>query len=166
MASQTKAKPEPKPNEPFYVGWRGDLIARLALARAGFDVKDAPVPEPFDLLAATPDGFYFLVKVNAYSSMHGGRGPTFNRPRDEYRWPVGPAVLRAAGDVNLPAVLFVIDADREVGHYARLDRLPRPDHGQRTTSVSLAAGRNLSREAIATLVSKLRQDWAASRRPA
>ena len=75
-------------------------------------------------------------------------------------------MLREAGEVNLPVVLFVIDADGEVGHYARLDRPPRSTRDQRTTFVSLAADRNLSPEALAALVSELRQDWAVSRRPA
>jgi len=67
------------------------------------------------------------------------RRAVVDRSRDEYRWPVETSVLRAAGEVNLPAVLFVIDADRETGHYARLDRLPRPSREQRTAFVPLAA---------------------------
>jgi hypothetical protein len=164
MASRTKANPEP--SEPRYVGWRGELIAKLALTRAGLVVQDAPAPQPFDFLASTPDGFYFLVEVKAYSSMHGGHRPVFDGSRNPYRWPVETSLLRAAGEVNLPVVLFVVDADREVGHYARLDRLPSPNRDQRTTFVSLAADRDLSPEALAALVSELRQDWAVSLRPA
>jgi hypothetical protein len=166
MSSRTKATAAPK--EPRYVGWRGELIAKLALTRAGLVVQDAPPtpPEPFDLLASTPDGFYFLVLVKPYSSMHGGRRPEFDRSHDQSRWPVESSVLRAAGAVNLPAVLFVIDADREVGHYARLDRLPHSSRDQRTTFVSLSAERDLSPIALAALVSELRQDWALARRPA
>jgi hypothetical protein len=129
-------------------------------------VRDAPTPEPFDLLASTPDGFYFLVEVRAYSSMHGGKGPAFNGSPEPYRWPVDGRLVRAAGEVNLPVVLFVIDADREIGHYARLDRLPSPGRDQRTSFVSLAPDRDLSREALVVLVSELRGDWAVSRRPA
>jgi hypothetical protein len=161
MSSRTKSNP--RPGEPRYVSWRGELIAKLALARAGLIVQDAPAPQPFDLVASTPDGFYFLVEVNAYSSMHGRHRPVFDRSRDPYRWPVNTSILRAAGEVNLPVVLFVIDADREVGHYARLDRLP---DRQPTTSVPLAANDDLSPEALTALVSELRQDWAVSRRPA
>jgi hypothetical protein len=164
MSSRTKASPQP--SEPPYVPWRGELIAKLALARAGLVVQDAPVPEPFDLLASTPDGFYFLVEVKAYSSMHGRHGPEPDRPGGLYQWPVETSLLRAAGEVNLPAVLFVIDADRETGHYARLHRLPRHGHDQRTTFVALAADHDLSPEALAALVSELRTDWAVSRRPA
>lgn len=164
MASRTKASPERK--EPRYIGWRGELIAKLVLTRAGLVVQDVPPPQPFTFLASTPDGFYLLVKVAAYSSMHGIRQPVFDGVHDQYRWPVEASVMRAAGDVNLPVVLFVIDADREVGHYARLDRLPRPTRGQRTTSVFLAADRDLSPNALAALISELRRDWALARRPA
>ena len=150
-----------KPKEPRYVPWRGRLIAELALTRAGLLVQE--VPEPFDVLASTPDGFYFLLKVTAYSSMHGGHGAGFDGSSDTYPWPVEPPVLRAAEDVNLPVVLFVIDADREVAYYARLDRLPRRDQ---RTNATLTADRDLSPAALADLVSELRQDWAASRRPA
>ena len=164
MASRTNANPQRK--GPRYVPWRGELIARLALARAGLAVQDAPPPQPFDLLASTADGFYFLVEVDAYSSMHGEHQPVVSEPHGESRWPVHASVLRAAADVNLPVVLFVVDADREVGHYVRLDRLPPATRDQRTTSVTLAADRELSPDALAALVSELRQDWAVSRRPA
>ena len=159
MSSRTKAKPPP--NGPPYVEWRGRLIAKLALTRAGLVVQDAPPPQPFDLLASTPDGVYFLVEVEAYSSMHGGRRPVFDPPGEPRRWPVDPSLLLAAGNGNLPVVLFVVDADLEVGHYARLDRA---DRDQRTPAVSLAADRDLSPTALAALVAELRKDSAVSRR--
>lgn len=162
----SRANTKPKPTEPGYVAWRGELIAKLALTRAGLIIQDASPPQPFDLLVSTPDGFYFLVEVNAYSSMHGGRRPVFNGSSDQYQWPLETSVLRAAGEVNLPVVLLVIDADREVGHYARLDHLAPPSRDQRTAPISLAADRDLSAGALAALVSELRQDWAVSRRPA
>ena len=156
----TKSKRQPV--QPPYALWRGRLIAKLALVRAGLTVQDAAAPQPFDLLASTPDGFYFLGKVDAYSSMHG-RQPTPNGSPDGYRWPVEASVLRAAADVNLPVVLFVVDADREVGHYARLDR---PRREQQTEGVSLTSNRNLAPESISALVTKLREDWGVTRRPA
>src|SRR5437867_1526001 len=149
MSSRTNAKANPGPKEPRYVRGRGERIAKLARARAGLPVQDPPPPQPFDLLAATPDGFYFLVEVKAYSSMHRGHRPVSDRSRNPYRWLVETSVLRAAREVNLPVVLFVIDADREVGHYARLDRLPPPSRDERTRFVSLAADRDLSPEALA-----------------
>jgi hypothetical protein len=163
MSSQATANPQP--GEPRYVSWRGELIARLALTRAGLVVQDAP--RPFDLLAHT-DGFYFLVEVKAYSSMRGHRRPLVGPSADEQRWPLETSVLRAAGQVNLPVVLFVVDADREVGRHARLDRVPPPppSRDQRTTFISLPADRDLSPKALTDLVSELRQDWAVSRRPA
>ena len=165
MSNRTKAKPEP--NESHYVGWRAELIAKLALTRAGLIVQDAPAPHPFDLLVSTPDGLYFLVETVGYSSMHGNRhGPSIGRSAAPLRWLVDASVLRAAAQVNLPSVLFVIDADREVGHYARLDRLPPPDPNQRTLSIALTPERDLSPAALAVLVSELRQDKSASRRPA
>lgn len=164
MLFPTKAKRKSK--APRYVGWRGKLIAELALTRAGLIVQDAPLPQPFDLLASTPDGFLFLVEVKAYSSIHGGKRPTFDRSRNLDSWPVERSVLRAAAEVNLPVVLFVIDADTEVGHYARLDRLPRPSRDQRTTLVPLSSDRDLSPDSLTALVPELRRDWATSRRPA
>ena len=168
MSSRTNANP--KPREPRYVGWRGDLIAKLALARAGLAVAETP-PPPFDLLASTPDGFYFLVEVNAYSSMHASHRPMRGRPMrgrsgNQKRWPVEASLLRAAREVNLPVVLFVIDADTEAGRYARLDRLPPAAAGLRATLVTLAPDRDLSPAALARLVSELQQDWAVSRQPA
>jgi hypothetical protein len=157
---------KPKRNEPPYVGWRGELIARLVLTRAGLVVQDAQAPQPFDLLASTPDGFYLLVKVKAYSSMHSGRRPQFDGSHNEVRWPVEASVLRAAGEENVPAVLFVIDADREVGHYARLDAVSRSAGDRRAPSVPLTADHDLTTEALAALIAELRQDWALSRQPA
>jgi hypothetical protein len=166
MSSRVKASPKHNHQPPPYVGWRGELIARLALTRAGLAVQDAPAPQPFDLLASTPDGFYFLVEVCAYSSIHGAPRPAFDQSRDRQRWTVDPSLLRAVTEVNLPVVLFVVDADRELGHFARLDHLPRPNRDRGTTFVLLTADQNLSPNALAALVSGLRQDWAVSRRPA
>ena len=84
MSSRTKTSPERK--EPRYVAWRGELIAKLALTRAGLAVQDAPEAQPFTFLASTPDGFYFLAEVKAYSSMHGGRRPVFEPSADQSRW--------------------------------------------------------------------------------
>jgi hypothetical protein len=163
MPSQTKSSTEPI--EPAYVAWRGELIARFALARAGLVLQDAP-KEPFELLASTPDGFLFFIKVKSYSSMHGRRGPTFGKTRLEYRWPVDVSILQAAAAVNVPVVLFVIDADSEAGHYARLDQLPTRASGQQKSFVCLTDDRNLSAESINRLVSELRRDSSVSRRPA
>ena len=163
MSGQKRS--DPTPGERRYVAWRGELVARLALTRAGLAVQDAPPPQPFDLLASTADAFYFLVEVKAYSSMHASRPPAPDSRRP-FQWPVDASILRAVGEVNLPVVLFVVDADREVGHYARLDRLPRAAREQRTPFVLLTPERDLSPDALAALVSELRHDWAASRRPA
>lgn len=164
MPSQTKAKP--KHDEPRYVEWRGILIAKLALTRAGLAVQDPVPPQPFDILASTHDGFYFLIEVGAYSSLHGKRQPVSDPSGQELRWPVESALLLAAAEVNLPVVLFVIDADRETGHYARLDRLPSLDRNKRITSVPIAANRDLGPQSLAALLAELRRDWAVSRRPA
>jgi hypothetical protein len=163
MPNPTKANP--KPGEPRYVSWRGELIAELALTRAGLTVQDAP-PRPFDFLVSTPDGFYFLVDVKAYSSMHGRNPPAFDKALGRHRWPVEASLLRAVGEVNLPAVLLVVDADREVGHYARLDRVPGGDADERAAFVWLVKDRDLSPESLAGMVAELRHDWAATRRPA
>jgi hypothetical protein len=163
MASQTKRVPEA--TKPAYVAWRGELIAKFALVRAGLSLQPAP-KEPFDLLASTPDGFLFFVVVKSYSSMHGRRGPTFGPSRHEYRWPVDVSILQAAGTVNVPVVLFVIDSDSEAGHHARLDHPPTRTSGQQKTFVSLTADRNLSAGSINKLVSELRRDSSVSRRPA
>jgi hypothetical protein len=159
MPSQLKTH---RPHEPGYLSWRGELIARLALSRAGLVVQDAP-SQPCDVLASTPDGFYFLVEVDAYSTMHSARRPTFDRSHKEYRWPVEKSVMRVATEVNLPVVLFVVDADTEAGYYARLDRL---DPQQQKNFVSLDEQRDISPESLNTLVSELREDWAVCRRPA
>lgn len=157
MPSGTKAKP--RPGEPSYVGWRGELVARLTLARAGLAVQDAPTGGPFDLLASTEDGVYFLVEVKAYSSMHGGMGG-----EGDGRWPVEAELVRAAGEANVPAVLFVVDADREVGYWARLDGVA--EGGGRRAFVRLTGERDLSAEGLAGLVEDLRTEREAKRRPA
>lgn len=163
MSSRTK--PHPKPSEPRYVSWRGELIAKLALARAGLVVRETP-PTPFDLLVSTPDGFYFLVEVDAYSSMHARHHPVRGRLGSQAQWSVEASLLRAARDVNVPVVLFVIDADSEAGHYARLDRLPPPGADLRPKLVTLPPDCDLSPPALARLVAELQQDWAVSRQPA
>jgi hypothetical protein len=115
-------------------------------------------------LRPTADGLFFLVEVKSWSSMHGIRKPALDRSRNEYRWPVEASVRRAVAEVNLPVVLFVIDADSETGYYARLDRLPRPNGDEKTLFIPLTPERDLSPQSIQALVGELRQESAASQR--
>ncbi len=116
--------------QPDYVGWRGELLAELALSRIpGLIVSRRPDrPDSgigFDLLAATDGGFCFFVAVRAFSSATGRvKG---HRRRDVWTWTLKPAEVRRARESRSPFLLFLFDADTDEGRFLRIDSLPEPD---------------------------------------
>ena len=103
-----------------YVGWRGELLAELALAR----VPELSVHKPkeecgYDFLVASPSGVCFFVLVKALSS----RNLRIRQIEeiDELRWRIDTQQIRRAQEGHTPVFIFLIDADTDHGRYLRLD---------------------------------------------
>lgn len=119
--------------------------------------KDPPGQE-YDLVVATDDGLFFQVGVRGFSSFRINAERIDTIP--ELRWPVPAGEVRRARRNLSPVVLFLFDADRDHGRYARLDVLPAPARGARTVTVSFPVSDVLTRDGVGRLVAQLR----ASRR--
>lgn len=148
---------------PDYVGWRGLLLAELALARVPeFLVHkepdgQGPPPLRYDFLVATADGFCFFVTVAAFSSFRlKSCGPG---SAEDIRWPLDAELVRQARRSRSPVVLFVFDADTEHGRYLRLDTLPEPT--TKAVAVPIPVANTITPASLKRLVSELRDATAA-----
>jgi hypothetical protein len=142
---------------PDYLGWRGELLARLALARVpGLTAVKVEGDEPgWDFLAATPQGLCFFIEVEAFSSLQ--RHLNGVEAAEELRWHVDAEHVRRARASRSPVVLFLFDADTDHGRFLRLDTLAAPAAGAKTQTVRLPRANIITREGIEKLVAELQK---------
>jgi hypothetical protein len=146
---------------PSYLGWRGELLAELALARIpGLTVvkqSDRPTSElPFSFLAVTEHGFCFFVEVRAFSSM---RLPVADVDTvREWRWPLDADLVRRARESPNPVLLFLFDADTDHGRYLRLDTLPAPDPKSNRLTMRFSVEQSINKENLEELIAVLQGD--------
>lgn len=142
----------PPAADPDYVVWRGESLAKLAIVRLP-DLTPYPPPpgrkEVYDFTVMNGTGPLFDLVVKAFSSFRLPAPDFESRP---WQWGL-PAdlVRRARGGAN-PVVLFVFDADKEHGRYARLDTLPEPPADAEVVQVELPVERAITRASVERLV--------------
>lgn len=119
-----------------YIGWRTELLAKLALSRLqGITVTEQPLEGEFDFSVMTSSGFSFLIEVKGFSSMR-------EKIRDietvsEIRWRVQTALLKRSKTMRCPVVLLLFDADTEHGRYLRIDNLSLVAAAVQTQSIRI-----------------------------
>jgi hypothetical protein len=149
---------EVETNGRSYLGWRGELLAELALARVpGLVVHklagNGLAERGFDFVVAAEPGLCFFVVVKAFSSAKLGLDHVENVA--ELRWDVDADLIRRARESHDPVFLFLFDADTDHGRYLRLDTLPTSEVRQQ--SVVLPIEQTLNRESLQRLVNELAQ---------
>jgi hypothetical protein len=115
--------------DPHYIGWRGELLAKLALSRLGnVRIFEPGRPGPsspvhdFDLVVMTPDALTFLVEVNAFSSI---KRDIANPEACEWLdFDLSISILKRAWEAQSPVVFFLFDADTEHGRFMRIEDIP------------------------------------------
>jgi hypothetical protein len=158
MSNQNTALIE-KSGEPSYVGWRGELLAELALARVpGLTVTKRPdrpaIDWNYDYLVATRHGKCFAVKVAAFASSRSKID--VDNPNREWKWNEDSVLIREAIESRIPYFLFLFDADQDQGRFLRLDTLPIPTNDP-IVPVELPSKNVIDRERIERIVDDL--DW-------
>lgn len=142
----------PKATSPHYLGWRGTLLAKLALARVpGLVVNEGASDHDYDFLVATPKGACFFVAVKAFSSMRLEAEDVDTTA--EWRWRIDAALIRRARESRSPFFLF--DADTDHGRSLRLDTLPAPGPEARTVMVRIPRENALGRKHLEEIVAEL-----------
>ncbi len=138
-----------------YVGYRGDLLAQLALSRLPqVDVFRPQVDGGWDYLVATPDGVCFAVVIQAYSSTRRHMDDVAALP--DLRWRLDRQIVDRARASRTPVMLFLFDADTEHGRYLRLDTLAAATDS-RTVTVSLPLGDTIDANSLGELLADLRR---------
>jgi len=159
MPNANESKDVPS-SSPAYAGWRGELLAQLALSRVpGLTIYQSPSQAPFDFLASTSDGFCFFVEAKAFSS-------TRQHIREieavsELRWRLPSNVMEAAARSHTPVMLFLFDADTGHGRFLRLDDLPA-NHGGRYLTVRLPVQNTITKENLQQRIEQMRQAHRAA----
>lgn len=137
-----------------YIGWRTELLAKLALSRLpGVTVTEQPLEGKFDFSVMTPTGFSFLLEVKGLSSMR-------EKIRDietvsELRWRIQTALLKRATAMRCPVILFLLDADTEHGRYLRIDNLKPATPASQTQTIRLPLENTISTESLHRMVKEL-----------
>ncbi len=157
--SDKRTSVELKTTGPGYLGWRGELLAELALARVpGLSVHKRPERAaselPAHFLAATSDGLCFFVIVRASSSFQMDIPDV--ETIGELRWPLEAETIRRARESRSPVILFLFDADTDHGRYLCLDTLPDPGPEARSVMVRLPVSATINKENLEKLIGDLR----------
>lgn len=141
---------------PSYLGWRGELLAELALAKVpGLILYKPAMDVSYDFCITTSKGFCFFVVVKTFSSIK--RGIEHIESLDELRWHIDTKLVRQAHDSYNPVVLFLFDADTDHGRYLRLDTLPVPGAGIRMQTVRFPKENTINKQSLGQFVVHLQE---------
>lgn len=146
--------PKGGPSAVHYIGWRTELLAKLALLRLpDITVTEQPLDGKFDFSVMTSTGFSFLLEVKGLSSMR-------EKIRDietvsELRWRVQTALLKRSKSMRCPVVLFLFDVDTEHGRYLRLDNLRLVAAAVQTQSIRLPLENTINAESLRQMLKEL-----------
>ena len=136
-----------------YVGYRGDLLAQLALSRLkSVDVFRPQADGGWDFLVAAPNGATVAVVVEAFSSIKRRWTQVADLP--VLRWSLDRALIDRAAASRTPVVLFLFDADTDHGRYLRLDNL-KSRGGDGAFTVSLPIEQAINPRSVAALMAEL-----------
>lgn len=137
-----------------YVGWRGELLAELALAR----LPELSVHKPkedcgYDFLVATPSGVCFFVLLRAFSSKRSNMRQI--EEIDELRWTLETQQILRAQESHTPVFIFLIDADTDHGRYLRLDTLQVRKESSDRQTIRFPRKNTIDKKGIERLVAGL-----------
>ncbi|MEX1230462.1 MAG: DUF4365 domain-containing protein [Planctomycetaceae bacterium] len=146
-----------------YTGWRGELLAELALAR----VPELSVHKPkedlgYDFLVATPSGVCFFVLVKAFSSKKLNIENIAEIA--ELRWRIEIDQIARTKESHTPVFVFLIDADTDHGRFSRLDTIEPAARRSPSHSIHFPIGNTLDKAGIERLIAALEQDAKAMSR--
>jgi hypothetical protein len=145
-----------KSQETAYLGWRADLLARLALARlSNKTIIEEETRGPFDYFVKTEDGVEFFVEVRALSSIREKIREI--ETIEELRWKIPNRLVQSAQRENRPVALFVFDADTGHGRFLRLDSLNILPNPALQRTVRLPRENTITKETLSRLIGEMRK---------
>jgi hypothetical protein len=142
-----------------YIGWRGGLLAELALAR--FPELSIHKPKEtcgYDILVVTSSGACFFVAVKAFSSkrLKVRRLEEIN----ELRWTLKTHEVLRAHESPTPVFVFLIDADTDHGRYLRLDTVAIKKDPPDLLTIRFPRENRIDKKGIAKLLANLERSQA------
>jgi len=154
MSDNASTSKEVQTTGPEYLGWRGELLAQLALSRLEFvTVYQGSPDQPYDFLVATSDGFCFFVEVKAFSSTKSNINHVDTIA--ELRWRVSTELIRRANESRSPVLLFLFDADTDHGRYLRIDTLPVSNKSAKLQTIRFPIQNVIDKQSLESLLREL-----------
>jgi hypothetical protein len=154
-------KPKGSTSQPQYIGWRGELLAKLALSRLeGVTILEQGVSSPFspinafDLVVMTQEALTFLVEVKAFSSIQ--RGITNPEAQEWLEFELPTTFLKKARAAEASVVIFLFAADTEHGRFMRLDDIPLTTIAKNYQRVRFPIQNTITTASLNLLVRELR----------
>ena len=142
-----------------YLGWRGELLAKLALAWIpGLTIDKSLNDQPYDFYVKTNDGVRFFVEVKAFSSL--GMSAKNVEKVKELRLQMSTTLVDHAHEVNRPAVIFLFDADTDHGRFLRLDTLPAEEDKTHDQIFKFPIENTINKTSLEHLIDIFRADLA------
>lgn len=158
-------KSQEQRNQPSYLGWRGKLLARLALSRLpNVTITEQPKEGRYDFSATTADNLTFLVEVKTLSSIRDGILDI--ETISELRRQVPTEFLRNAKSTQCPVILFLFDADTDHGRFLRVDNLDWGTTSARFQTVRFPRANTITTQSLYRLLLELRPSPRSERRAA
>ena len=155
MSLPNKKKPAGRPQ---YIGWRAEMLAKLALSRVGnlqIDEQSGGKDERYDFRVSLGESLRFNVEVKAFSSIQRGISEIDKKPSLSWTLP-----LRLVAKAKLepdPLVLFVFDADTEHGRFLRIDDIEISNSDRSSIKVHLPLKNTITTQALYRLLEEMRQ---------
>lgn len=145
--------------QPAYVGWRSELLAKLALSRIpSLAIVHVSQDHGYDYVVTSDDGLTFCLVVRARSSLHDEIREIHALEFVDVDLPRG--LLERARTSLCPVVLFFFDADSGHGRYLRLDTLAEQQLAKQY--VSLPIDHTITTRSLNRMLQTLRTDGMAA----
>lgn len=137
-----------------YVGYRAELLAKLALSRfPELSIHESGPNYGYDFVIVTQQGGCFFVIVKAISSLK-------LKIRNietifELRWRIERQSLQWAKSCPNPVFLFLIDADTDHGRYLRLNDIAQPKASGVQQTIRFPIENTINKPGLERLVTSL-----------
>jgi hypothetical protein len=155
MMSETPKHLKVKIGKANYLGWRGELLAKLTLSWIPDLTIDEALDDSYnDFYVKTKDGIHFFVDVKAFSSL-AMDAKDVDKVK-ELQLQASSRLVARSQNSNIPTILFLFDADTDHGRFLRLDKLLQGNEGSHSWTFKFPIENTINKTSLNQLIDSLR----------